>query len=72
MITENYQVVSPAYGKDFSNAADAKSAFLSGKDFKMESLDHGGSYCSVKDFAKGVTVEVRYAKKSKFVMVKVS
>lgn len=60
MITQNYVVVSPAYGKDYKSARDASAAFLSGVDFKVESLGSGGTYCSVRDFACGITVNVRY------------
>jgi len=65
MITTDNLTVSGAYGKDYKSAADAKIAFLSGKDFKMESVMHGvdafGTYCSVRDFQAGLTVHIRYA-----------
>lgn len=70
-ITVNYQTVSPAYGRDYRNAKDAQADFLSGKDFVMESLGHSGTYCSVHNFASGVTVSVRYNKKQKVINVKV-
>jgi len=73
MITQDYTTVSGAYGKDYSNAEQAKLAFLSGKDFKMESILHGvdayGTYCSIRDFKPGVTVNVRYARLTKVVPV---
>lgn len=72
MITQNYLTISPAFGRDYKSAKDAKEAFLSGKDFKMESLVAGGQYCSVRDFKPGVIVSVRYAKLAKVVNVTVT
>ncbi len=55
--------VSPAYGRDYKTAGDAKLAFLKDAvDFKHEP---SGSYCSVRDFASGSGVEIYYAKKTK-------
>lgn len=72
MITQNYLTISPAYGRDYKNRAEAAKAFEVGKDFVMESLTGGGgTYCSVRDFATGVIVCVRYAKKQKVVVTKV-
>ena len=72
MITTDNLTVSGAYGKDYKSAADAKIAFLSGKDFKMESIGQGGTYCSVRDFQPGLTVMVRYAGKTKVTPVTVT
>ena len=72
MITQNYLTISPAYGRDYKKASDATKDFVEGKDFIMESLMAGGwTYCSVRDFAPGVVVSVRYAKMRKVVNVKV-
>ncbi len=60
MITENYKVVSPAYGRDYKNGQLAGEAFKNGGDFKMESMGMGGTYCSIRDFAKGTVVTIRY------------
>jgi len=62
LITEDYLEVIPAYGRDYKNGKDAKAAFLSGRDFQMQSIHHGGGYVSVSDFAEGVVVNVRYRK----------
>jgi hypothetical protein len=70
MITQDYQVVSPAYGRDYKNKTDAEAGFRSGKDFMNES-PIGGTYCSIRDFAPGVKVEVRYNKKQSAVIVTV-
>jgi hypothetical protein len=67
-ITENYRSLAPAYGRDFKSAKDAKDSFLSGKDW----IDaQSGSYCSVSDFASGVTVNLRYKKLRSVAVVKV-
>lgn len=71
MITENYTTVSPAYGKDYKSGKDAKADFLAGKDFRMETLCQGSGYCSIRDFAPGVSVQVRFKKMAGVVMVKV-
>lgn len=71
LISEDYVVVSPAYGRDYRSAQAAKDDFLAGKDFILESLGYGGRYCSARDFAKGVKVEVRYKKLQSAVIVEV-
>lgn len=60
MITENYVELTPAYGRDYKSAADAIVAFFGGKDWKLASVGYRGTYCSVRDFAPGVTVNLRY------------
>lgn len=62
MITQNWLTLSPAYGRDYKSKAEVEADFRSGKDFKMETLGQGGTYCSIRDFAKGTKVMVRYAK----------
>ena len=68
-------VVSPAYGRDYRSASDAKAAFLAGKDFKLESLfgkhQRYGLYCSIRDFAEGASVEVRYSRLTKLTVIRV-
>lgn len=72
-ITQNYMVVSPAYGRDYKNKAAATKDFLDGKDFILESfmVRPSGTYCSIRDFASGVKVEVRYARLTKLTIVTV-
>lgn len=70
MITE-YTAVSPAYGRDYKNRKEAEQAFRSGVDFKLESMFHSGAYCSIRDFAPGTQVEVRYARMEKCAVVTV-
>ena len=63
LISEDYCVVSPAYGRDYRNKADATKAFLSGEDWVFQSIAPNpprGTYCSVRDFEPGTRVEVRY------------
>lgn len=54
--------LTPAYGRDYSKAADVIAAFNSGKDFSLASLFHGGGYVSKSDFANGDKVFLRYSK----------
>jgi hypothetical protein len=65
VITTDYLVISPAYERDFKSASAAIENFKHGSDWKMETPGHGGTYCSVRDFAKGVTVQIRYNKLAK-------
>ena len=62
MITQNYLTISPAYGRDYKSQAEVEAAFELGKDFKMESIGQGGTYCSIRDFAPGTVVSIRYNK----------
>lgn len=73
MITQNYFTVSPTYGRDYKSKAEAERAFRSSKDFQMQSVVSGfaGSYCSVRDFAPGIKVKVRYGKMQKGMVVTV-
>jgi hypothetical protein len=70
-ITRDYVVISGAYGRDYKSGALAKADFLAGKDFQCESILDGGTYLSIRDFEPGLTVQVRFARMTKFVMVKV-
>lgn len=68
MIDTDYKVVTPAYGRDYKSQKEVLEAFLSGKDFILQPQY---CYCSIRDFAPGVTVNVRYAKNMKVLPVKV-
>jgi len=70
-ITENYQTVIPAYGRDYKNKAEVAADFKNGKDFQLQSLRYGRGYCSIRDFAPGVVVNVRYARLTKVLPIKV-
>lgn len=60
-ITQNYMSLIPAYGRDYLSAKAAKADFLAGKDFVIN--DHRASgYGSVRDFAPGTKVNIRYRK----------
>ena len=58
--------VTPAYGRDYVNGDKVKQAFLDGKDFYLVLGEdtfgnlHGQTYCSVRDFAKGAEVKLRF------------
>ena len=73
MITMNYLSLTPAYGRDYKSAREVTQAFLDGKDFEIASMfgSFGGRYCSVRDFAQGVTVSIRYNRLTRVVNVKV-
>ena len=56
----------PAYGRDYTNAEDAKAAFLSGEDWQTAL----GQYCSKRDFP-GLLVTLRYSRQRKVMTVSV-
>lgn len=65
-------IISPAYGHDYRSADAAIEAFLTGKDFMLHTpLQYMGRYCSVRDFAPGAQVMLRYGKMRKVVPVRV-
>ncbi len=70
-ITENYLELAPAYGRDYKSAALVTTDFLNGKDFKMMSVGHGDGYCSVRDFAPGVKVNLRYKRLASVAVVEI-
>lgn len=63
--------ISPAYGRDYKNKAAAEKDFRDGKDFRLHSLEFGGSYCSIRDFVPGSRIELRYDKMRKVTSFKI-
>jgi glutamine amidotransferase-like uncharacterized protein len=61
----NTTSVSPAYGRDYKSASAARLDFEAGKDFEIHTLFRSGTYCSIRDFAKGTRVHIRYNKQQK-------
>ena len=49
--------LSPAYGRDYKSQAFALKDFRAGKDFILQPA---GRYCSIRDFAPGARVCLRY------------
>lgn len=69
-ITRNYMSLTPAYGRDYRSAKDARDDFLAGKDFVAH--DHTGSgYCAIRDFESGVVVNIRYRRQTQVCTVRV-
>lgn len=63
----------PAYGRDYQSKAEAIADLEAGKDFLICDVSHtfDGKYCSIRDFAKGERLKVRYKKLRKvFIYVK--
>lgn len=71
MITQNWCELLPAYGRDYKSAKEVKADFTAGKDFEMATMMSGGKYCSIRDFAKGVSVLLRYKRQEQVAVVKV-
>src|SRR5947207_36231 len=63
-------VVSPAYGRDYVSGKQAREDFLAGKDFVLHS-PYGETYCSIRDFAPGAQVEVRFKRFERTTIVEV-
>ena len=72
-ITQNYIVLSGAYGRDYGNKRTIIADFEAGKAFIIRSVgvNGAGKLCNIRDFAKGVTVELRYAADNLVVLYKV-
>lgn len=72
-ITENYLELIPAYGRDYGNKRTALEAFHSGKDWRFASLlpPYAGQLTSVRDFARGTKVFLRFNGNKSLVSVKV-
>ena len=68
MVTEDYRILTPAYGRDYKSRKEAEEAFRGGKDFQLQPE---GCYCSIRDFTSGVKVEVWYKKKTMVTIVTV-
>ena len=54
-----YHTLTPAYGRDYTNKANAEKDLRNGKDFVLNA-PQGTTYCSVRDFRAGDTLNVRY------------
>lgn len=72
-ITENYLELIPAYGRDYSNKRTALEAFRSGKDWRFASLfpPYSGQLTSIRDFAPGTKVFLRFNENKSLVTAKV-
>lgn len=67
-ITQKYRVITPAYGRDYKSAKEVKQAFLDGKDFLLQPENLP---CGISDFAKGVTVNIRFKRMANVTNLKV-
>lgn len=56
----------PAYGRDYKSAEAARKDWNDGKDFQIA----GGPYTSIRDVDQFRSVKIRYAKKTKVLIVK--
>lgn len=65
----SYLILTPAYGRDYKSAKEAKEAFLAGKDFVVNPQ---GCYCSIRDLAPGQSVNIRYKNLRQVMVLKVT
>lgn len=68
----NQGVVTPTYGRDYKTAKDAKKDWEDGKDFKFHNptSQWNGMPCSIRDFKKTDSLELRFCKNTKLTIVK--
>ncbi len=62
--------LSPAYGRDYKNAKEAKEAFLAGKDWEGD-YQLNFQICGKSDFQPGDTVLLRYKRLTQVASLKV-
>ena len=56
--------LTPAYGRDYTNNVSAKEGLCNGQDFIWHT-PLGTTYCSLRDFHKGDTINIRYKRQQK-------
>lgn len=63
-----YFTASPAYGRDYKSAAQARADWDAGKDFTHEP---SGRMMSLRDCKPGDSVELRYGQLRKLIIIKI-
>lgn len=61
-ISQNYRVLTPAYGRDYKSQKAVEADFRKGMDFMLQPENRP---CSIRDFQPGVMVSLRYQKLTK-------
>lgn len=64
-----YKTISPAYGRNYENATIAIFAFNKGVDFSLGT--GGGPYISIRDYAAGDEVSIRFNRLQDKVVVRI-
>lgn len=64
-----YLSVIPAYGRDYKSAKAVKADWEAGKDFLIQDIQESG-YISKADKPDNVTLNIRYSKLTKVVVIK--
>ena len=62
-----WHVATPAYGRDYKSGKEVKADWVAGKDFQMQL---SGQYFTATDITKGDSVEIRFSKLTKLVVLK--
>lgn len=63
----DWQVVSPAYGRDYKSGKEARADWNAGKDFRCEPQ---GCYINKREADEaGITVEIRYKRLMELIIV---
>jgi len=68
---DNMTTLTPAYGRDYTNAKDARDAWIKGKDWRIADVTHAydGKYTSIRDVEHLGTVRLRFNKLADFTVV---
>lgn len=70
--TMRFIEVTPAYGRDYKSAKDAKAAWAEGKDWQVQTFPSDcGCYVNKDDAPKGATIILRFCRLEKVATVKV-
>lgn len=64
-----YYTLTPAYGRDYRTAKDAKADFEAGNDFILNSYD-GNGLINKEQLNRPCQVNIRFAKQAKLTVVK--
>jgi hypothetical protein len=70
MLTTNYETLIPAHGRDYTSKEALLADFNAGKDFVLCSLLRY-EYINKEQIAKGVKVNIRYARQRRVALVEV-
>ena len=68
---DDMTTLTPAYGRDYTNAKDAEASWIKGEDWLIADMSHPGDgrYCSIRDIDALDGVMLRYKGSTKLVVL---
>ena len=68
---DDMTTLTPAYGRDYTNAKDAEASWIKGDDWLIADMSHSGDgrYCSIRDIDALDGVMLRYKGLTKLVVL---